>query len=99
MLSVDPPPSTLLLAAILGSVALAARVTVVLATRSYSHVEYGEANLIAYSLATTGAYADAFGPGTGPSAHVAPIFPFILSVIYRLTGGIERGELVKQLFA
>jgi hypothetical protein len=45
-----------------------------------------EPYLIATSLADKGTYADAFGSGTGPSAHTAPLLPMILLLIIRVVG-------------
>lgn len=41
---------------------------------------------IAKSLVTTGRYADAYGPQVGPTAHCAPLYPLLLSVLIRLFG-------------
>lgn len=41
---------------------------------------------IAKSLVTTGRYADAYGPQGGPTAHCAPLYPLLLSVLIRLFG-------------
>jgi len=48
---------------------------------------------IATSLATTGNYADAFGPGTGPTAHSSPIQPLLLTVLFRIFGTGPRGAI------
>ncbi|HEX7361281.1 MAG TPA: hypothetical protein VF283_12390 [Bryobacteraceae bacterium] len=41
---------------------------------------------IAVSLATTGNYADAYGPGVGPTAHCVPLLPLLLSCFVLLFG-------------
>lgn len=41
---------------------------------------------VAVSLATTGQFADVFRPGSGPTAHVAPIMPLLISAVYRVFG-------------
>jgi hypothetical protein len=41
---------------------------------------------VARSFATTGQLADAYGPGTGRTAHVAPVMPVFAGTIYRLFG-------------
>jgi hypothetical protein len=41
---------------------------------------------VARSFATTGQLADAYGPGTGRTAHVAPVMPIFAGTIYRLLG-------------
>jgi hypothetical protein len=46
----------------------------------------GEATNVARSLAVQHRVADAFGPGTGPTAHINPIVPWIGSLVYSVTG-------------
>jgi hypothetical protein len=41
------------------------------------------------ALARGQGWADAFGPGTGPTAHLAPLYPLLLSGLYRLVGTSE----------
>jgi hypothetical protein len=41
---------------------------------------------VAHSLATTGQFADPYLLPTGPTAHLAPVYPFLLSLIYRVFG-------------
>jgi hypothetical protein len=36
---------------------------------------------------------------TGPTAHVAPLYPMLMGVVYRLFGDGETGETIKQLLA
>jgi hypothetical protein len=44
---------------------------------------------VAAALATGQGWSDAFDAGTGPTAHTAPLYPLILSGIYRLCGDYE----------
>lgn len=44
----------------------------------------GEAARIALTLAREGRFADAFWPGSGPSAHVMPVSPAIAALVFRL---------------
>jgi hypothetical protein len=46
-----------------------------------------ESVAVARSLATKGNFADPFGPPTGATAHLAPLWPFMLAGIYRVAGG------------
>ena len=46
----------------------------------------GEPLAIAMSLAATGSYADAYGPGVGPTAHCSPLYPVLLSIMVRIFG-------------
>ncbi|MGH9583460.1 MAG: hypothetical protein ACRD4O_11040, partial [Bryobacteraceae bacterium] len=54
---------------------------------------------IAISLATTGKYADAYGPGVGQTAHCAPFHPLLLSVLLRTFGINAHGELAMDVAA
>jgi hypothetical protein len=58
-----------------------------------------EPYLIATSLANKGTYADAFGSGTGPSAHTAPALPIILAIIIRVVGVGLAGYLARSILA
>jgi hypothetical protein len=49
------------------------------------HAEW-ETDAVAVSLATTGAFADPYALPTGPTAHVAPVWPFLLGLVYRALG-------------
>src|SRR5271155_2895798 len=44
---------------------------------------------VAAALAAGNGWSDAFDTGTGPTAHVAPLYPLVLSGIYRLCGDYE----------
>src|SRR5262245_10994305 len=41
------------------------------------------------SLVRGQGWTDAFGRGTGPTAHLAPLYPLFLSGVYRLAGTYE----------
>lgn len=43
-----------------------------------------EIQRIAQSIASTGQFANPYPYATGPTAHHAPVFPFLLSFVYRL---------------
>src|SRR4051794_19170213 len=45
----------------------------------------GELQSVARSLAETGQFAAAYG-ASGPTAHVTPVYPALLAVLYRLFG-------------
>jgi hypothetical protein len=59
------------------------------------HVVYlSEAERVAGSLYHSGAFANPFGAmATGPTAHVAPVFPFLQSLLLRLCGEGAGGWL------
>jgi hypothetical protein len=46
----------------------------------------GEAANVAIALASGRGFADAYGPGQGPTAHLMPIAPAIASIFYRIFG-------------
>jgi hypothetical protein len=52
------------------------------------NIDRTESVNVATSLATTGRFANPFGTAaTGPTAHLAPVYPFLLSLLYRLDNG------------
>jgi hypothetical protein len=53
---------------------------------------------VAASLARGTGFRDAFGAGSGPTAHVSPVYPLILSGLYRLFGDYRTptGRLAQQ---
>lgn len=60
--------------------------TIWLWTRKEPTHAIGEAPDIAINLARTGAYANAFSPDSGPTAHVLPVPPLIAGGVYHLFG-------------
>src|SRR5258708_7316436 len=60
------------------------RVAVAIYTHAYDDVG-GEAVRVAHSIAETGSYSNPFGLPTGPKAHVAPVYPYLLSLLLRVT--------------
>jgi hypothetical protein len=53
---------------------------------------------IAVSLAARGQYADAYGIGVGPTAHCAPLYPALLSVLFSAFGTGAHGVLAMNIF-
>lgn len=47
---------------------------------------HSEALHIAVTLATTGNYADAYGPASGPTAHCAPLHPLLMAALFHVLG-------------
>lgn len=43
-----------------------------------------EASTVATNLAATGEFRDPFGVASGPTAHVAPVYPYILATVIRI---------------
>jgi hypothetical protein len=82
------------------ALAFGTRVTYILATKSYTVVVFpGEMERVARNLAEHGELANAYGPHSGPSSHVAPLYPALLSLIYRAFGTDSTGRLVQELCA
>jgi hypothetical protein len=72
------------------------RVGLLYATRSYLETEHSELVLVAISLAKGHGFANAFG-NTGPTAHMSPIYPLLLSLVYRSFGMGVAGEIAQEL--
>lgn len=51
----------------------------------------GEVVAMARTYAREGALADAFGPGTGPTAHSTPLYPMLLGAILNAVGDDSAG--------
>lgn len=62
---------------------LAAAVRILLAVESkfYDQPAYGEAVMVARSVARVGSFANPFQISTGPTAHVAPAYTYLLALI------------------
>jgi hypothetical protein len=76
--------------------AFAVRLGLMLVTKSYLSHEYSEIVLVAMSLAQGRGFANAFG-NTGPTAHMSPVYPFLLSLLYRRFGTGIRGEIAQEV--
>ena len=72
--------------------ALLVRLIIIFTTKTYRIIEHTEVINVATSLATHGTFADAYG-ATGPTAHTSPLYPILLSLIFRLFGTGVPGEL------
>lgn len=80
-------------------VALTIRLAVLWLTRSYLHPDPSEVVAIATSLATKGQFADAYGAHTGPTAHASPLYPLLLSVVFRIFGTGRAGEIAQEVLS
>ncbi|MCS6954668.1 MAG: hypothetical protein NZM33_17670, partial [Bryobacteraceae bacterium] len=60
----------------------------------YRPEDVGEWERIAKNLAETGRFADPYGAPTGPTAHSAPAYPFLLSLAFRAGGYDSDGRLI-----
>jgi hypothetical protein len=80
-------------------VALLLRLALLAVTKSYLAPERSEVVNVAQSLAAHGGFANAFSPTSGPTAHVSPIYPLLLSLLYRWFGTGQAGEIAQEVFA
>jgi hypothetical protein len=81
--------------------AAAGRLAYIVHYRTYLTVGAGgEMEHAAVTLAQHGFIGDAFGPGTGPTAHLVPLYPMLLAGVYRIFGwNTLEGRLVQELLA
>jgi|SRR5579884_438672 len=79
-------PSARRLYVLLCLLAATVRVAYVVHDRSYRGRVGGEMERAAASVARHGTIADVYAEATGPTAHVAPLYPLFLGGVYRLFG-------------
>jgi hypothetical protein len=91
--------TTLTLAILIFICALAFRATVILYRGDFQTLADTENVRTAVALVQKGQLADAFGDGTGPTAHLSPAYPLLLSFVFRIVGTGAAGELAKRLLA
>lgn len=60
--------------------------------------DLGEASSAVDALARTGTLADAFGPGTGPTAHLMPVTIVVAAAVQRALGDSAAASLVLSLW-
>jgi len=73
------------------------RIGLVIALGAYHEQERTELINTAVSIAEGHGMADAYGPGSGPSAHVTPLYPLLLSLAYRFFGVGLMGAFAQQV--
>jgi 4-amino-4-deoxy-L-arabinose transferase-like glycosyltransferase len=76
--------------------AFTVRIALLFATKSYLDREQSELVFVATSLAEGHGFANAYGD-TGPTAHTSPIYPYILSLLYRCVGSGVQGEIPQEI--
>jgi hypothetical protein len=62
-------------------IALAVRLSIAVATRAYEAPAYGEVTCVAASIANHGTFSNPFNTYTGPTAHLAPVYPYFLALL------------------
>src|SRR6266704_2745493 len=78
--------------------AFSLRVALILAFHNLRANDNQELLNIAVSLASTGVFGDPYAIQTGPTAHSAPVYPFILGLILWAFGTGARGNLIHLMF-
>jgi hypothetical protein len=66
-------------------------------TEVFSPNRERELGAIVFSLEQTGEFADPYLLPTGPTAHIAPLYPYLLSRFSRLSGLLSNASDVKML--
>lgn len=72
--------------AILFILAVAVRITVLVVAHKEPTIETSELAWVGKSLALHNTFADPYIIPTGPTAHNAPVYPFLISLIFRRVG-------------
>ena len=75
------------------------RLGYIVVTRQYLDIQGAELERVARSLAATVAFANPFSIPTGPTAHPAPGYTFLLGGVYALLGNTVAAEACKQVLA
>jgi hypothetical protein len=72
-------------------ISLIVRILIAISTHAFSVVPTGATLMVAKSLAATGEFQNPYAVPTGPTAHVAPLYPFLISILIRLMG-LQRAQ-------
>lgn len=76
------------------------RLTLLFGTGLYLQRNRTEVVSVAVTFARTGQIANPYmAMPTGPTAHVAPLYPMLMGAVYRAFGDGETGETIKQILA
>jgi hypothetical protein len=78
--------------------AFAVRLALILAFPSFGALPPTEMERVASSWAATGELANPYATPTGPTAHLAPVYPVIIGTIYRVCGAASEGHFVQAVF-
>jgi hypothetical protein len=84
-------------AVVLFFLALAMRLTYIVLLHTYRHIDSAELISVARCLAHFHMFGNPFPTPTGPTAIVAPGYPFLLSLIYSAFGLGVLGEVVQEI--
>src|SRR4051812_32148415 len=82
------------------TLALVLRLGILFGTGVYKEHDRFEMASVGVTFAHTGQIANAYmALPTGPTAHVAPLYPMMIGVVYRVFGDGATGETVKEILA
>jgi len=82
---------------IIFAAALLTRATLILALPPTAETFNDEPGQVAIALSERGQFADPYAIPTGPTAHVAPLMPFILAFFIKIFGNVETAWLASRL--
>ena len=81
------------------TISLLVRAALMIFTKSYLYAERDEVVRIAISFARNGVLGNAYGPGSGPTATTPPLYPMLLSLLYRVFGIDAAGTAAQELLS
>jgi len=79
------------------ALSMSIRVELILLMHLNREVDRVEPTNIAVSVAKGRGFANAFGDHSGPTAHISPLYPLLLSVAFRILGDGPRGAFAQEL--
>jgi hypothetical protein len=79
------------------ALSLAVRVALVLLMHTDRELERTELINTAVSVSEGRGFANAYGADSGPTAHFAPLYPLLLSAVFRIAGSGPKAALAQQV--
>lgn len=79
-------------------IALSLRLAYIIHDRTFDDPARGELERAAANLASQGSFANAYSPTSGPTAHVAPLYPLFLAGLYRVFGWNSLAGVLAEEF-
>jgi hypothetical protein len=89
----------MLLAAVIFALAMVVRLILLFVLRGYDNPLRAEPVYVAMSLVNEHVFGSPFGVQTGPTAHLAPGYPFLLALIYGCFGFGTAGAIVRSILS
>lgn len=78
---------------------ISTRLAMVFAMGLYSQSDFGEPRNVAESLVTLGVFGNPYSIPTGPTAHLSPGFPLLLSLLLGIVGSGPEGQVMQFLLS